>query len=102
MAKNQKWTVEEEQVLTDQIKRNANNLTKAFRKASSLINRSPGACAYHWYGVMLKNPNTAVCLVTVGYKTKSINRKLVADNTSDNTEKTTASWWKKFLAFLSK
>ena len=102
MAKNQRWTAEEEQVLTDQIKRNANNLMEAFRKAGNLINRSPGACAYHWYGVMLKNSNTAVCLVTVGYKTKNINRKVVTDNTYNNTEKTTVSWWKKFLAFLRK
>lgn len=100
--KNRKWTTEEERVLVDQVQRNANNLKEAFRKTARFIDRTEGACQYHWYAVMLKREETSLCFVTIGHKTKNINRKNVASNTSDNTEKTSASWWKRFLSFLKK
>ena len=102
MTNKKRWTVEEEQVLIDQIKRSANNITEAFRRTSRLINRTEAACTYHWYVVISKRENPSVCFVTVGQKTKNVNRKNVALNTSDNTEKTTISWWKIFLNFLNK
>lgn len=102
MSKRRKWTTEEEQVLIDQIKKSANNLQEAFRKTSKLIGRTEGACVYHWYAILSKRKDPSVCFVTVGHKTKNVNRKNVASNTSDNTEKTTVSWWRKFLNLLKK
>lgn len=94
-----KWTVEEERVLTDQVTRNANNLTEAFRKTSRLTSRTKAACVYHWYRVMSKK-DTTTCFVTIGKKTINKNRKIVTANTSDNTERVTVSWWKKLLTLL--
>lgn len=82
MKNRRKWTVEEEKVLTDQIKRNENNLQKAFRKTGVLIDRTAGACCIHWYGVMQKR--NSISVVTV----------------RNNTEKPAESWWKRFLFFL--
>lgn len=102
MTKVKRWTAEEERVLTDQMTRNANNFAEAFRKTSELIDRTPSACTYHWYGVMSKRGDVGVIMSTIGYKTVNVNRKIVSASTSDNTEKVTVSWWKKFLSFLGK
>lgn len=102
MTKKRKWTTEEERVLVDQITRSANNIKEAFRKTSGLIDRTEAACMYHWYGVVSKRKDLSVCFVTIGYKTKNVNRKNVTPNTSNNTEKTSTSWWIRFLSFLKK
>lgn len=102
MTKKRKWTIEEERVLVDQITRRANNIREAFRRTSRLIGRTEAACMYHWYMVVSKRENTSVCFVTIGHETKNVNRKNVASNTSDNTEKTSISWWRRFLSFLKK
>ena len=99
MTKKRKWTTEEERVLVDQITRSANNIQEAFRRTSKLIDRTEAACVYHWYMVVLKKEDPSVCFVTIGHKTKNVNRKNVASNTSDNTE-TSTSWWRRFLSFL--
>ena len=100
--KKRKWTTEEERVLVDQITRSANNLTEAFRRTSRLVGRTEAACAYHWYYVVSKREDPSVCFVTIGQKTKNVNRKNVASNTSDNTEKISTRWWRRFLNFLKK
>lgn len=100
MTKVFRWSSEEERVLIDQVTRHAYNLAEAFREASRLIDRSSDACKQHWYHTLSKKGINSVCLATIGYKTKNINRKVVRANTSDNTENTTISWWKRFINFL--
>ena len=100
MTKKRKWTTEEEQVLIDQISKSANNIREAFVKTSKLIDRTETACKEHWYMVISKRKNSSVCFATIGYKTRNINRKIVHANTSDNTEVTTISWWKKVIKLL--
>ncbi|MBQ7431623.1 MAG: hypothetical protein IJV29_18525 [Butyrivibrio sp.] len=102
MSKRTKWTIEEERVLVDQITRSANNLREAFRRTARLTGRSKIACEIRWYKVVSKREDTEKLFAIIGYKTKNVNRKNVASNTSDNTEKTTVSWWRKFLSFLEK
>ena len=102
MTKKRKWTTEEERVLVDQITRSANNIKEAFRRTSRLIDRTEAACMYHWYMVLSKREDPSVCFVTIGYNTKNVNRKNVAPNMLDNTEKTSTSWWRRFLSFLKK
>ena len=102
MSKRTKWTIEEERVLVDQITRSANNLREAFRRTAILTGRSKIACEIRWYKVVSKREDTEKLFAIIGYKTKNVNRKNVASNTSDNTEKTTVSWWRKFLSFLEK
>lgn len=100
MTKKRKWTTEEEQVLVDQISKSANNIKEAFVKTSKLIDRTEAACMWHWYMVVSKRKNSSVCFATIGYKTRNINRKVVRANTTDNTEVTTISWWKKVIKLL--
>lgn len=100
MPKGRQWTAEEDRVLTDQVTRSAHNLAEAFRKTARLTNRSYSACRQRWYDVLSKEPT--VCYTTIGYKTRNINRKVVSQKTSDNTEKTTVSWWRKILSLLKK
>ena len=100
MTKKRKWTIEEERVLIYQITRSANNITEAFRRTSRLIDRTEAACMYHWYMVISKREDPSVCFVTIGQKTRNINRKVVHAKTTDNTEATTVSWWKKVIKLL--
>lgn len=100
MTKKRKWTTEEEQVLVDQITKSANNIKEAFVKTSKLIDRTEAACMYHWYMVISKRKDSSVCFATIGYKTRNINRKVVRANTTDNTEVTTVSWWRKVIKLL--
>ena len=100
MTKKRKWTTEEEQVLIDQITRSANNIREALVKTSKLIDRTEAACMYHWYMVISKRKDASVCFATIGCKTRNINRKVVRANTTDNTEVTTISWWKKVIKLL--
>ena len=95
-----KWTADEERVITDQITRNANNVSKGLKKAAVLLGRTYSACKGHWYLVMLKRGDTAPCFATIGFKTKNVNRKIVSSKTTDNTEKTTITWWKKIVKLL--
>lgn len=96
----QKWSEEEDRILLNQIKANATNLAKAFRKTSDILkNRSVSACAQRWYATLSKNPNTGVCLVTIGHKTVNKNRKNIS-SVSGITETKTDSWWKKFLKMI--
>lgn len=98
--KGKKWTVEEERVITDQVRRNANNIKKGLENASRLLERPYPACNYHYYAVMLKRPSMDTCFVTIGKTSKNINRKVVTDRTSDNTDKVKVKWWNKLLKFL--
>lgn len=102
MARGRRWTVEEDRVLVDQIKRNANNIRRGLRNSARLLERTFSACENRWYSVILKSEDTAVCLATIGYKTKNINRKVVSEHTSDNTETVKVSWWRKFLTLLKR
>lgn len=100
MTEKRRWTIEEERVLIDQITRRANNVREAFRRTSELIDRTEAACMYHWYMVVSKRKNTSVCFVTIGHKTRNINRKIVHAKTTDNTKVTTISWWRKVIKLL--
>ena len=102
MARGKQWTAEDERVIADQIKRNANNICRGLKNSARILGRSFPACKHHWYTVMLKRENAAVCLATIGYRTKNVNRKVVSEYTSDNTETVKVSWWRKFLTLLKR
>jgi hypothetical protein len=100
MARGKRWTTEEDTVLIDQVKRHANNITEGLRKASSYLDRTQEACAFRWYSVLSKNPNTEVCFVTIGLGTRSVNRKTVLLKQNTQIEKTPTSWFKRVLSFF--
>lgn len=68
------WTEEDEKFLIENVKNNVTNLKKAFEATSKEIQRTPGACAGHWYA------NTSIksghCLfMTVSGQHIAVNRK---------------------------
>ena len=101
MTKRKKWTVEEDRVLTDQVKRHANNISEGLRKASNYLGRSYGACVFRWYNVISKSPDAEVCFVTIGHETRSVNRKVIT-SPSALTTKNTSKWLNRVLSFFRK
>lgn len=68
------WTQSDEDRLIENVKNNVTNLSKAFKLTSKEIQRTPGACAGHWYA------NTSIksghCLfMTISGQHIAINRK---------------------------
>lgn len=93
-----RWTDEEEQVLISQVKIHSRNLAEAFRVTSTMIDRTEDSIRQHWY---LKCNKESYCFLTVGNRTININRKIVTPNTSDNTDRISATKWAKILAILN-
>lgn len=89
MSARRKWTSNEEQVIISKIKANPSNLQRAFREASSELDRSPTAIELHWYIKTKRMPalkdRCGNCFMTYGGKSLNINRKNVSTNTYDNT-----------------
>lgn len=84
-----KFTDEEDQVIISKVKENPNNLSEAFRKAATEIDRDWKVISQRWY---VKNKHQAAlrdrcghCFLLHGSRTLNINRKNVSINTSDNT-----------------
>lgn len=94
---NKRYTNEEDKVIIDCVKRNPQNLTEAFKKAERLLeNRTFTSVMNRWYYHLSKKPDTK-CFITIGVKSKNMNRKIVTKYTSDNTVTTSGSIWQKIL-----
>lgn len=101
MARGPVWTKKDEKVLLNQVRRNPNNLAKAFRNTSRLLGRSTKACQDRWYTKFSNCPIDnieAICFTTLSSKTMSVNSK----NKSKKTKiyKTNNNIWKKIKDFL--
>lgn len=94
MAKNKKWTIEEEKVLISQVEKNPQNIKKAFQLTSELIDRTECSIRCHYYSVIVKNkgklPNSYMYL-TVGKNKTTTNKVEILP---------TPSLWQKILRFL--
>ncbi len=91
------YTPEEDKVIINCVKRNPQNLREAFTKASRILEtRSEISVKIRWNRVLSKQTNNS-CFMTIGAKTKNINRKIVRINSLDNTEKIKLSIWNKIL-----
>lgn len=70
------WTPEEDDTLLDEIGKNPLNLRMCFISTSTLIRRSPSACAKRWYGTLSKSSKREhTGLVTIGRHTAVRNKK---------------------------
>ena len=74
MAKNKRWTAQEDTIVVSAVKDSPTNLKAAFKVASKKTGRSEGACSTRWYTVLSKDKANA-CFVTVSGKHQSLNRK---------------------------
>lgn len=97
MTTRRKWTNEEEQVLISQVRQSPNNLAKAFRATSEIIERSTHCVEQHWY---TKTRHSEAIFMTVSANnTISTNQKNVLYSTNDNTHEV-VSIWRRLLRFL--
>lgn len=72
--KNNPWTSQDEDRLIENVRNNVTNLTKAFNATSKEIQRTPTACAAHWYAnTSIKSGH--VLFMTLSGKHIAINRK---------------------------
>lgn len=78
MCKIRFYTKEEDAVILQCVSENAGNLTKAFKKASELIDRTPAAIQFRYREHLKK---TEVAFFTVGVNKKNFNSVAVS---SDN------------------
>ena len=109
-----RWTIEEENILLNNINSSPYNLAKAFKKTSLDINRSFTAVQSRWYGI----PRSSTCKGTIGLRfrsmesnkafisissrKKTINTKVIRDGSYSNYTTVTKSVWKRFLSLFNK
>lgn len=70
--KNKYWSDDDDRILISEVKKNPNNLTKAFEKVAKKLDRTPAACSQRWYNNKHK---FSVCFMLVGKNGSSINGK---------------------------
>lgn len=97
MTTKRRWTNEEEQVLISQVRQSPNNLARAFRATSQIIERDWRNIGQHWY---TKTRHSGTIFMTIGSNTKNSNSKVVRENTTDNTKSTQLPVWRKILKLL--
>ena len=97
MTTKRRWTNKEEQVLISQVRQSPNNLARAFRATSEIIERNPHCVEQHWY---LKTRHSGTIFMTIGSNTKNSNSKVVRENTTDNTKSVQLPVWRRILKLL--
>lgn len=101
MSRGPVWTKKDEKVLLNQVRKNPNNLAKAFRNTSRLLGRSAKACQDRWYSKFSNcSPDNieAICFTTLSSKTMTINSK----NSKKVKNYKTKSIWEKLKEFIKK
>ena len=97
-----KWTKIEEDILIEQVQKNAHNLKKAFRNTSEMTGRTEKACELHWYKSILVKKNPEICFVTISKKSSNINRKIIKENAVDTSSKTKRTLWERIVNYFKK
>ena len=99
MARQIKWTEEEDSRLIAIISENAGNISQAFRLfAEEYPHRSFSAAQFRWYGVLRHRNGINVCMLTIDRKHKHVNSKIVSSQT--NTNKLKRGVWDRVLDLI--
>lgn len=104
MAKFQRWTKEEDEILVQAIKANPHNKIKAIREVLPKLNdRTESAAAYRWYQV-LSNPENKQYVgsiyTMVGYGTKYVNRTVNREKVHVKPQKSSKTIWSRIKKIL--
>lgn len=100
MGKGHKWTNREDKILLNNVRKNPDNLSKAFINTARLLNRTTTACKQRWYNKYANIPIEnieAICFTTLSSKTMSINNK---NSKKAKKYKTNKNLWDKIKGFL--
>lgn len=93
------WAPKEEKELLSLVEKYPHCLKEAFRIHASNTGRSVKAVQEYFHRIR-KLEDTKVCMVTIGGKAKSFNRKNVYPGTGGTIEPVKKSIWKKILSLL--
>ena len=98
---NPKWTVEEEEIILDEIGKNPTNVKVALLAAAERLPiRSFYACSGHWYSKMA-NREDIVGKITVGrYTTVRNKTRLKAEQADSHKKEHTRSIWNYIISVL--
>lgn len=102
MKSSKRWTIEEEQVLIAQIKKNPGNLTKAFDLAATKLDRTVKAIKMHYYLVIVTGKSkvdTSCVFMTISENKAIANRKNAKDI---NYIEIKPSLWKQLIKYIGK
>lgn len=95
-----KWSSNEEKVVITKVGANPYNLQKAFREASTEINRTPSSISYKWYRGGLREKYDKLFIIYGKQGTLNSNRKNILSSNSNNTIRTEKSKWIRILNIL--
>lgn len=104
MAKFNRWTKEEDEILVQAIKANPHNRLEAFRQAATkLETRDTKSCSNRWYGALSNPENKAYvgCMFTMlGISSRLDNRTSNVEGVHITPTKSTKTIWNKIKKFL--
>lgn len=86
MQRKIRYTEEEDNIIIQCVSESPNNLERAFRKASTLLNnRTVTSVSMRWYNRLRNRPSTKVVFMTLGKGKVNINRKVERENSPKET-----------------
>lgn len=97
------WSVEDDNLVKEEIKKSPTNLTVAFKRASKKLGVSWKAVSKHYYNAIQKKKSDKLFL-TISSKREASNYKVTRKGknaTKYQPEKTQKSKWKRILAILA-
>lgn len=91
-----RYSIQEDKVILNEVKKSPENLVRAFHNASKIINRTPRAIKQRWYYIISKDDGIgAVTFMTLSSKKVLTNRK-----NSCNQVPKKVTFWSKLIKFL--
>lgn len=94
-----KFTPEEDNIIIDAVKKNPQNINKAFVLIAPKINRTVDSIRVRYYGRIAKNKDNKLFL-TVSERRKLTNYKVQRDDMEAKAERSTKPKWRRILDIL--
>lgn len=98
-AKAKPWTEEEKELLSEAVKDNPQNYSKAFREVAEQTNRSVMAVSSYWYNVLSKHQGVWMAVVA---ENKMVPNRKILRGDNNNTSVTTMSLWQKIRRLFTR
>ena len=98
-----RWTVEEEKLIKEEVKKSPTNLTVAFKATAKKVGVTWQSVAKHYYKAIQKK-NSDKLFLTISSRKEAHNYKVTRKGkgaTKYQPEKTKKSKWKRILAILA-
>lgn len=97
MTTRRRYTIEEEQIIAQEVSSHQTNIKQGLTIAAERIGRSYSAVNNHWYTVQSKRE---VCFLVGSSTASAVNRKVVRPNTWDSRRETSCGLFKRILKWL--